>query len=261
MKSAWNSAPIAAPWRQGLCGSLAAVIAVAVMSLPTFFARPDSTSEAVEAVESRDSHDGTRDARQARSRSAVEMVSVPPAMSAFTAARAETRSLILPATSPAVSADAVVSPTSYRMADGDAFPLVITIPAGPAWRDVFRMYGGAIGVSNSSSSRPAYLNHTITPDGRLDEESIPTTGRFLFRLSDEAIRLVNETVEPSAQITAGQSAFGVFAAPFRSVVARVLQEYCTTEHVSPDDLAVVQLELGPGFGLRVASTTRRAKRF
>jgi hypothetical protein len=144
------------------------------------------------------------------------------------------------------------------MADGDAFPLVITIPAGPAWREVFRQYGGSIGVSDSSSPRPAYLNHTISPDGRLDEASVPTIGRFLFRLSDEAIRVVNETVEPAAQIPPGQSAFGVFAGQFRSVVAGVLQEFCKSEHVNPDDLAGVQLELGPGFGLRVASTTRRA---
>jgi hypothetical protein len=147
------------------------------------------------------------------------------------------------------------------MADGDAFPLVINIPAGPAWREVFRRYGGAIGVSNSSSPRPAYLDHTISPDGRLNEESVPTIGRFLFKLSDEAIRVVNETVEPAAQIPPGQSAFAVFAGPFRSVVAGVLQEFCTTEHVNPDDLAGVQLELGPGFGLRVASTTRRARKF
>ncbi len=147
------------------------------------------------------------------------------------------------------------------MADGDAFPLVINIPAGPAWREVFRQYGGAIGVSNSSSPRPAYLNHTISPDGRLNEESVPTIGRFLFKLSDEAIRVVNETVEPAAYIPPGQSAFGVFTGQFRSVVASVLQEFCTTEHVNPDDLAGVQLELGPGFGLRVASTTRRARKF
>jgi hypothetical protein len=147
------------------------------------------------------------------------------------------------------------------MADGDAIPLIITIPAGPAWRDVFRRYGGAIGVSDSSSPRPAYLNHTISPDGRLDEQSVPTIGRFLFRLSEEAIRVVNETVEPAAQIPAGDSAFGVFAGQFRSVVAGVLQDFCATEHINPDDLAAVQLELGPGFGLRVASTTRRAIKF
>jgi hypothetical protein len=154
--------------------------------------------------------------------------------------------------------DSRPEPSSLRMADGDAFPIVINIPAGPAWREVFRRYGGAIGVSNSSSPRPAYLDHTISPDGRVDEESVPTIGRFLFRLSDEAIRVVNETTEPSARIMPGQSAFGVFAARFRSVVAGVLQEFCATEHVNPDDLAGVQLELGPGFGLRVASTTRRA---
>jgi hypothetical protein len=71
----------------------------------------------------------------------------------------------------------------------------------------------------------------------LNEESVPTIGRFLFKLSDEAIRVVNETVEPAAYIPPGQSAFGVFAGPFRSVVASVLQEFCTTEHVNPDDLA------------------------
>jgi hypothetical protein len=147
------------------------------------------------------------------------------------------------------------------MADGDAFPLVISIPASPAWRDVFRRYGGSIGVSSSSSPRPAYLNHTISPDGRVDQESVPTNGRFLFRLSDEAIQVVNDSVEPEAKITPGQSAFGVFEGPFRTVVARVLQEFCATEHVNPDDLRGVQLELGPGFGLRVSSTTRRAGKF
>ena len=126
---------------------------------------------------------------------------------------------------------------------------------------LFRAYGGAIGVSDSSSPRPAYLNHTISPDGQLDKESVPTIGRFLFRLSEEAIRVVNETVEPAAKIPPGQSAFGVFAGTFRSVVAGVLQDFCTTAHVSPDALASVQLELGPGFGLRVASTTRRAGKF
>jgi hypothetical protein len=154
-----------------------------------------------------------------------------------------------------------VAPSSLRLADGDAFPIVITIPSGPAWREVFRRYGGAIGVSDSSSPRPAYLNHTITPDGRLDEESVPTIGRFMFRLSEEAIRVVNDTVEPAAKIPPGQSAFGVFAGTFRGVVAGVLQDFCTTAHVSPDALASVQLELGPGFGLRVASTTRRDGKF
>lgn len=155
---------------------------------------------------------------------------------------------------------APISTTSLRLSEGDAFPLVITIPAGPAWRDVFRTYGGAIGVTSSSSVRPAYLK-TISPDGTLDQEAVPTIGRFMFRLSEEAIRVVNETLGPAAQILPGESAFGVFAAPFRRVVERVLHEFCTTEHVSPDDLAVVQLELGPGFGLRVASTTRRVKKF
>jgi hypothetical protein len=154
-----------------------------------------------------------------------------------------------------------VSASSLRLADGDAFPLIISIPAGPAWRDVFRRFGGAVGVSTSSSPRPAYLNHTISPDGHLDEESVPTTGRFLFRLSEEAVRVVNETLEPAARIAPGQSAFGVFAGPFRSVVAGVLQDFCAAAHVSPDDLASVHLELGPGFGLRVASTTRRDGKF
>jgi hypothetical protein len=259
MVSAWNGAPIASPWRQGVCGSFAAVVMFAILTVPALFTAPDTPPTAPTETD-------------ASPRSTVQMQSVPSRITAFSVARPATavrsvgskdnkalpaRALVLPAAAP----EAAVAPMSFRMADGDAFPLVISIPAGPAWRDVFRAYGGAIGVSNSSSARPAYLTHTISPDGRVDEESVPTIGRFLFRLSDEAIRVVNDTLDPAAHIPPGQSAFGVFTAPFRAVVARVLQEFCATEHVSPDDLALVQLELGPGFGLRVASTTRRAKRF
>jgi len=240
---AWNGEPIASPWRQGLCADLMAVVGLAVFGLSAFLARPDA-APTPPPLEKRES-----------ARSALPMASVPSRIAAFAVARPET-----PARS-AESKDRGLSPMGFHMADGDAFPLIINIPAGPAWREVFRTYGGVIGVSNSSSPRPAYLGHTISPDGRVDEESVPTIGRFLFRLSDEAIRVVNETVEPAAQIPAGQSAFGVFGEPFRTVVARVLQEFCTTEHVSPDNLAVVQLELGTGFGLRVASTTRRDAKF
>ena len=247
--SAWNSAPIAAPWRQSVFGVVTAFVVLAVLWLPAISPRQDPKPEAPPAPQ------------KDPALSAFKMASVPSHMAAFAVARPQTpanpaKSLIVPPAPPQTA----VSPVGIRMADGEAFPLVITIPAGPAWRDVFRTYGGAIGVSDSSSARPAYLSHTISPDGRLNEESVPTIGRFLFRLSDEAIRVVNETVEPDARITPGQSAFGVFAAPFRSVVARVLQDFCASEHVSPDDLALVQLELGPGFGLRVASTTRRAKK-
>lgn len=194
------------------------------------------------------------------------MVSLPSRMEAFTVERNDAKGTgLLPTGFPhsttggkPVDKRPVPDNISFRMADGDAFPLVISIPAGPAWREVFKRFGGAIGVSNSSSPRPAYLNHTISADGRMDQESVPTTGRFLFRLSDEAIQVVNETVDPAAKIPPGYAAFGVFEGPFRSVVARVLQDFCVTEHVNPDDLTGVQLELGPGFGLRVSSTTRRA---
>jgi hypothetical protein len=237
-----------------------ALVVLAVFGLSAFLARPD-------AAPTPPPHEKRESAR-----SALPMASVPSRIAAFAVARPETparsaeskdRGLMPgPAQSlPAAGPDIAASPMGFHMADGDAFPLIISIPAGPAWREVFRTYGGVIGVSNSSSPRPAYLGHTISPDGRVDEESVPTIGRFLFRLSDEAIRVVNETVEPAAQIPAGQSAFGVFGEPFRTVVARVLQEFCTTEHVSPDNLAVVQLELGTGFGLRVASTTRRDAKF
>ncbi len=255
--SLWISTPIAAPWRQGLCGSITAAVVVAAVWLPTPAARPDDPHDAPPA----------RAARPAANEVA-RRPDTPSHMTVFTVARPDlpdrtTRSSATHATAqlrPAPSPESQVSAISFRMADGDTFPLVITIPAGPAWREVFRRYGGAIGVSNSSSPRPAYLNHTISPDGRVDEESVPTVGRFLFKLSDEAIRVVNDDVEPTARIPPGQSAFGVFAGAFRSVVARVLQQFCTTEHVNPDDLAGVQLELAPEVGLRVASTTRRAKK-
>lgn len=256
----WNGDPIALPWRQGLCANLMAVVVLAVFGLSAFLARPDAAPTPP-----------LREKRES-ARSAFPMMSVASRMAAFTVTRPET-----PAQSaaskdsglvhgpsqplPAAAPESAASPMGVDMADGEAFPLIINIPAGAAWREVFRTYGGVIGVSNSSSQRPAYLSHTISPDGRVDEESVPTIGRFLFRLSDEAIRIVNDTVEPEAQIPPGQSAFAVFGGPFRTVVARVLQEFCTTEHVSPDDLAVVQLELGTGFGLRVASTTRRAAKF
>jgi hypothetical protein len=259
MTSPWNSSPIAAPWRQGLCGGITAVAVAAVAWIPTSFARPDAQSDA-----SPDVTNVTPSTKNESVPTEFRMVSLPSRMAAFTV---DTKGTGLVPTDvphsiapdkPADSKAVPVSPTSFRMADGDAFPLVISIPAGPAWREVFQRYGGAIGVSNSSSPRPAYLNHTISPDGRIDQESVPTTGRFLFRLSEEAIQVVNDTVEPAAKIPPGHAAFGVFEGPFRSVVARVLQDFCVTEHVNPDDLTGVQLELGPGFGLRVASTTRRA---
>jgi len=238
----WTSPPIASPWRQGLCGSITAVVVLTILVVPGFGGHTPDTPDDTVMPEVRN------DGLQAE----VRTPSPPSHIPAFSVARPEP-----PVADKKPAADTPVSPSSFRMADGAAFPVVINIPAGPSWRDVFRTYGGAIGVSNSSSPRPAYLNHTITPDGRLDEESVPTIGRFLFRLSDEAIRVVNATVDPAARIPAGQAAFGVFAGPFRSVVARVLQDFCATEHVNPDDLTAVQLELGPGFGLRVASSTRR----
>jgi hypothetical protein len=245
--SLWNSAPIAAPWRQELCGSLTAVVVLAAVWLPTLVARPDVKNDAPPTRERSES---------------PRKPSMSSRMVAFSVARPDPSPTDVPqALARETPVDSGPDPSSFRMADGEAFPLVINMPAGPAWREVFRRYGGAIGVSNSSSPRPAYLDHTISPDGRVDEEAVPTVGRFLFRLSDDAIRVVNDTLEPAAQIRRGQSAFAVFAGPFRSVVACVLQEFCTTEHVNPDDLAGVQLELGPGFGLRVASTTRRAGKF
>jgi hypothetical protein len=258
MTSPWNSSPIAAPWRQGLCGSITAVAVVAVAWLPTSIARPDANTDA--------SSDVTPNAKQESASTEFRMVSLPSRMEAFTVDTKATKGTgLVPTVFPhsnsrgtTVDTRPVPDNISFRMADGDAFPLVISIPAGPAWREVFQKFGGAIGVSNSSSPRPAYLNHTISPDGRMDQESVPTTGRFLFRLSDEAIQVVNETVEPAAKIPPGYAAFGLFEGPFRSVVARVLQDFCVTEHVNPDDLTGVQLELGPGFGLRVSSTTRRA---
>jgi hypothetical protein len=244
--SAWNSAPIAAPWRQGLCGAITTVVVFGAVCLPTPVARRDAKDVA----------------RPESAPVEMQMPRMPSPMVAFSVVRLEKPvDTKHDRGTDAADVHPVTTPSSFHMADGDAFPLIISIPAGPAWRDVFRRYGGAIGVSTSSSPRPAYLNHTISPDGRLDEESVPTIGRFLFKLSDEAIRVVNETVDPTAQIPPGESAFGVFAGQFRSVVARVLQEFCTTEHVNPDDLTGVQLELGPGFGLRVASTTRRARKF
>jgi len=247
--SEWNSAPIAAPWRQGRCGSIAAVAVLAALWLPAFFARPTAV---------------VNDAPPERPPSDVRMPKLPSHMAAFTVEspdQPKQTSGNAPALrQPAAPLETPIAPSTFRMAEGDAVPVIISFPAGAAWREVFRSYGGSIGVSNSSSPRPAYLDHTIAPDGRVDEDAVPTTGKFLFRLSEEAIRAVNETVEPAARIPAGYSAFGVFAAQFRSVVAGVLQDFCTAEHVNPDDLAGVQLELGPGFGLRVSSTTRRARK-
>ena len=246
--SPWNSLPIAAPWRQGVCGSLTAVAILAAMWLPTVFAKPAATADAPTEPPTENAPAQFR------------MASLPSSIAVFSVPRPD-QVLLASATAPhapASSPETPISPSSFRMADGDAFPLVISIPAGPAWRDVFQRYGGAIGVSNSSSPRPAYLNYTIAPDGKVDQESIATNGRFLFRLSDEAIEVVNQTIPAAAKIPPGHSAFGVFEGPFRSVVARVLQDFCATEHVNPDDLTGAQLELGPGFGLRVASATRRA---
>jgi hypothetical protein len=258
MTSEWNGKPIAKPWRQGVCGSVAAIAILTVMSLQALVGQPNAE----------------KDAQPESAAADVRMPKLPSPIAAFAVASVERGTGLLPTgfphsiaggkpvdRSPVPDPSTVPVPFTFRMIDGDAFPVIISIPSGPAWRDVFRTYGGAIGVSNSSSPRPAYLNHTISPDGRVDEESVPTIGRFLFRLSEEAIRVVNASVDPAAQIPPGHSAFGVFAAQFRSVVASVLQDFCTAEHVNPDDLAGVQLELGPGFGLRVASMTRRARKF
>jgi hypothetical protein len=255
-----SSSAIARPWRQELCGGLTAAFVLAAVSLPALSTPPDEQAPARPASTHMVTRDNARSAQplsRMASRTAIFSVARPDITSTSAPARTIVR---VPAAGVAAAAtEPAVLPSSFRMADGDAFPLVINIPATAAWRDVFRQFGGAIGVSSSSSPRPAYLNHTISPDGHLDEESVPTIGRFLFRLSDAAIRVVNDTIDPAAHIAPGQSAFGVFAAPFRSVVARVLQEFCATEHLNPDDLTGVQLELGPGFGLRVMSTTRRAK--
>ena len=261
--SPWKSLPIASPWRQGVCGSATAIAVLAVIWLPTLFARSEANANATDAAPA----DVTPSVTNERTSPQFQMVSLPSHMAAFSVNTVKGTGLS-PTDFPhsnksgtPVDTSRVPDKMSFRMADGDAFPLIISIPASPAWREVFRRYGGTIGVSNSSSPRPAYLNHTISPDGRVDQESVPTSGRFLFRLSDEAIQVVNESVEPDAKILPGHSAFGVFEGTFRSVVARVLQEFCATEHVNPDDLSGVQLELGPGFGLRVSSTTRRAGKF
>jgi len=264
MLYSWKSLPIAAPWRQSLYGSATTIAVLAVMWLPSFFARSDANANA--NVNNDAAADVTPDTLSARTPPQFRMVSLPSHIAAFSVTLkgtglAPTGFAHSITRAKPVDARPVPDNISFRMADGDAFPLVISIPASPAWRDVFRRYGGAIGVSSSSSPRPAYLNHTISPDGRVDQESVPTNGRFLFRLGDEAIQVVNESVEPDAKIPPGHAAFGLFEGAFRSVVARVLQEFCATEHVNPDDLSGVQLELGPGFGLRVSSTTRRAGKF
>jgi len=249
MTPEWNGQPIAKPWRQGVCGTAAAIAILTAMLLPALVGQPNAEKTAQPESAAAD----------------VRMPKLPSPIAAFavesTEAPAQATGRVMAQRPPAAEPETRVAASTFRMADGDAFPVIISIPSGPAWREVFRTYGGAIGVSNSSSPRPAYLNHTISPDGKVDEESVPTIGRFLFRLSEEAIRVVNASVDPAAQIPPGHSAFGVFAAQFRSVVAGVLQDFCTAEHVNPDDLAGVQLELGPGFGLRVASTTRRARKF
>ena len=151
----------------------------------------------------------------------------------------------------------VSSAALLSMVDGRYFEIHVVFPDARRWKQAFLRYGGSIGISDSLIGRPAYVDWSLTPAGVVERTQNALKGKFVFRLDQEAIVVVNSTLRNGESIPDGNSAFGMFPEQFKAVVAGALRAFAAKKRIDLTTLSSVRLEFLPSFGLEVVEARVR----
>jgi hypothetical protein len=131
------------------------------------------------------------------------------------------------------------------------FSYEVEFPDEREWQATFLEFGGVIGVTTSTGTRPSYVDWTVTTSGAVIKGPDSTESEFLFSLADDAVGRINHTVSSRAQIPGDASAFGVFPAQFKSRIGRAIEDFARARGIRLNQLSAVRIAISGSAGVRV----------
>jgi hypothetical protein len=127
----------------------------------------------------------------------------------------------------------------------------VEFPDERDWQATFLEYGGVIGVTTSTGTRPSYVDWTVTTSGAVIKGPDSTESEFLFSLAEDAVGRINHTVSSRAQIPGDALAFGVFPAQFKNRIGKAIEDFASARGIRLSQLSAVRIAISGSAGVRV----------